>query len=80
MDHADLEARIAADFEDADVTVTAPRPNDTDHLAARVVSPAFEGMDTLARHDRVRDAVGDLLTREIHALKITARTPDELGE
>ncbi|MFB6162806.1 MAG: BolA/IbaG family iron-sulfur metabolism protein [Halococcoides sp.] len=80
MDRSTLAAHIEADFEDADVTVTAPRPNDTDHLAARVVSPAFEGMATLDRHDRVREAVGDLLTTEIHALKITARTPAEVDE
>lgn len=77
MDRAEVERRIEDAIPDAEATVTYPRPNDTDHLAARVVSPAFEGSSLLEQHDMVRDALGDALTTEIHALKIATRTPED---
>ena len=77
MDPAEVESRIEAAIPDAAATVTYPRPNDTDHLAVRVISPAFEEQSLIEQHDMVREAVGDALTREIHALKITTRTPAE---
>ncbi len=48
------------------------------HFRLTIVSPRFEGMDTLARHRMVYAALGPLMQREIHALAIRALTPDEL--
>ena len=81
MDLDDIAARIEADIHDADATVTPARgPEDDDHLAARVVSPAFDGESLVDRHQRVYDALGDLMTTEIHALEVETYTPDEWAE
>lgn len=78
MDPADIEALIESDIPDARVTVTRPRGvDDDDHLAAVVVSPTFESMSILEQHERVYEAVGDLMTNEIHALELTTLTPEE---
>ena len=48
------------------------------HYALVIVAPAFAGLAPLARHRLVYQALGDLMGREIHALRIDARTPEEL--
>lgn len=48
------------------------------HYAVTIVSPRFAGQAPLARHRLVYQALGALMQRDIHALKITALTPDEL--
>lgn len=47
------------------------------HFEVRIVSPRFEGATRLARHRMVYEALDDLMTTDIHALKITALTPDQ---
>ena len=47
------------------------------HFRLTIVSPRFAGCKTMERHRLVYDAVGPLMKREIHALGITAKTPDE---
>jgi len=48
------------------------------HFRLTLVSPQFRSLSTLARHRLVYAAMGDLMQREIHALSITALTPEEL--
>lgn len=48
------------------------------HYALTIVSPAFAGKAPLARHRLVYQALGELMGRDIHALRIEALTPDEL--
>jgi len=48
------------------------------HFRLTVISRRFAGLDRLARHRMVYDALGPLLQREIHALAVNARTPDEI--
>jgi BolA protein len=48
------------------------------HFRLTLVSPRFRNLSTLARHRLVYEAMGDLMQREIHALSITALTPEEL--
>lgn len=48
------------------------------HYAVTIVSARFAGQPTLARHRLVYQALGDLMQREVHAVRITALTPDEL--
>mgnify|MGYP000403934630 FL=1 len=79
MDPAAVERRIEDAIPDATATVTHPRPNDTEHLAATVVSPAFAGKSLVAQHELVYDALEAELTSEIHALKVTTRTPEDLS-
>ncbi|MCU0811482.1 MAG: BolA family transcriptional regulator [Thiobacillaceae bacterium] len=48
------------------------------HFRLTLVSPKFRDLSTLARHRLVYEAMGELMQREIHALSITALTPEEL--
>ena len=50
------------------------------HYQLIVVSRRFEGQARVARHRLVYQAVGDLMQRQVHALAITALTPEELRE
>ena len=48
------------------------------HFEVIVVAKAFEGLETLARHRLVYQALGDAMTHDIHALSIKAYTPNEV--
>ncbi|MBS0346238.1 MAG: BolA family transcriptional regulator [Proteobacteria bacterium] len=47
------------------------------HYRLSIVSEAFNGKNTVARHRLVYDTLGDMMRRDIHALAIQAKTPDE---
>ena len=47
------------------------------HWQLTIVSEAFRGKPPLARHRMVYEALGDLMKREIHALKIEAFAPEQ---
>ena len=47
------------------------------HYRMTLVSAAFAGQPRVARHRLVYDALADLMQREIHALAMTLRAPDE---
>jgi BolA family transcriptional regulator, general stress-responsive regulator len=47
------------------------------HFTVVVVSPQFAGLGTLKRHRLVYEAVGDLMSTDIHALSIQALAPGE---
>jgi len=48
------------------------------HYALFIVAPRFAGLSTMQRHRLVYDAIGDLRQQGIHALGITAKTPEEV--
>ena len=78
MDLAEIEELIEGAIEDAEATVRRARgPHDDDHLEALVVSPAFEGVSLVEQHQMVHDALEGRLTRDIHALELRTRTPEE---
>ncbi|MFP8954975.1 BolA family protein [Natrialbaceae archaeon A-arb3/5] len=78
MNLTDIEALIESEIEDADATVTHARDkHDDDHLAATVVSPAFEGLPLVQQHQQVYDALDDHMTTDIHALELSTYTPEE---
>lgn len=47
------------------------------HFRVRVVSERFVGLKPLARHRLVYEAVGELMTTDVHALSIQALTLEE---
>ena len=47
------------------------------HYSVRIVAEEFRGLAPLARHRRVYAALGELMDGPIHALAITALTPEE---
>ena len=49
------------------------------HFKVMVVSEAFAGKASLARHRAVYAALGQMMETDIHALSIKALTPQELG-
>ena len=49
------------------------------HFRVRVVSEDFRGLRALQRHQLIYRSLGGLLQTDIHALSITALTPDETG-
>tara|TARA_R110002049_G_scaffold226759_6_gene398907 strand:+ start:956 stop:1231 length:276 start_codon:yes stop_codon:yes gene_type:complete len=49
------------------------------HYTVIVVSEAFNDLSLIKRHRLVYDVVGDLMTNDIHALSIQAKTPAEFG-
>ncbi|GAB3663328.1 BolA family protein [Halopiger thermotolerans] len=74
----EVERLIESELEDAEATVTHARDeHDEDHLAATVVSPAFEGLPLVQQHQQVYDALDDHMTTDIHALELSTYTPEE---
>jgi BolA protein len=47
------------------------------HYRLTIVSPRFSGCSTMQRHRLVYDVLSLLLKQEIHALHISAKTPEE---
>jgi len=52
-------------------------PGGNTHWRLVIVSPAFAGKNTVARHRMIYDALGSLMNEPIHALAIRARAPGE---
>jgi BolA protein len=47
------------------------------HFTVEIESPAFVGLNRIARQRAVNHALGDLLQERVHALAIRARAPGE---
>jgi BolA protein len=48
------------------------------HFRVHVVSEAFNGMRTIARHRAIYETMGSLMETDIHALSIEVYSSDEL--
>jgi stress-induced morphogen len=78
MDASDVEDLIESHLPEATAEVAPARgPEDEDHLAATVVSPAFEGKSLVDQHELVYDALDGHMTEDIHALELKTYTPEE---
>jgi BolA protein len=53
------------------------QPGGNTHWKLGVVSSKFSGLNSISRHRLVYAALGDLMHNPIHALAISARTPEE---
>lgn len=53
------------------------RPSGGTHWQLNIVSEAFRGKSTVARHRMVYEALGDLMKTDIHALRIEASAPEQ---
>lgn len=49
------------------------------HFRVQIVSDRFANVSTLERHRLVYHALGSMMQTDIHALSVTARTPDDYG-
>ncbi len=53
------------------------REGGSTHWRLSIVTPRFAGKPVVARHRMVYQALGELMQHPIHALAITARSPEE---
>jgi stress-induced morphogen len=72
----DLEHLLANTFGEEAVTLK-DLAGDGDHYEVTLVSPHFEGLSRVRRHQLVYEALGDLMSAQLHALSIKAYTPQE---
>ncbi|WP_254821405.1 BolA/IbaG family iron-sulfur metabolism protein [Haloglomus halophilum] len=81
MNPADVEDLIREALPDARVRVRRARgEHDDDHLAALVVSPAFEDEMLVNQHQMIYDALEGHMTTDIHALELKTYTPEEFED
>jgi acid stress-induced BolA-like protein IbaG/YrbA len=74
MEPTEIAQLIEAGFDNAIVKV---KSDDNTHYGALVVAGEFDGKRSIARHQMIYKCLGALVGNEIHALSITALTPDE---
>ncbi len=48
------------------------------HYRLSIVSARFRGLSPVARHRIIYQALGELMHQRVHALSITALSPDEI--
>lgn len=53
------------------------RPGGESHFSVRVISAAFAGKSRVERHRMVNTVLADELAGPVHALQLTAQTPEE---
>jgi len=68
-----IETALRAGLDCRHVKVTG----DGAHFEALIVSPEFDGLSRVKRHQRVYAALGDRMREEIHALSMQTLTPAE---
>lgn len=71
-----IRASIAAGLDCAHLRVRG----DGQHFEALIVSPEFEGLSRVRRHQRVYAALGERMREEIHALSMSTLTPAEWAQ
>ena len=82
-----IHAILATRFAPISLSVTDDSAKHAGHAGARaegethfsvvIVSSAFEGLRPVARHRLIYDALAGQFQAGLHALAITARTPNE---
>lgn len=70
----ELKRLLEGHFPDGQVRVT-DLTGTSDHFGVEVVSTAFAGKSLIEQHKMIHTAVGEHLTRSIHALQIKTSTP-----
>ena len=75
MESDEIEAMILAAFPDAVVDIR-DLAGDGDHYAARVISPAFAGMNRVRQHQAVYAALKGKMGTELHALQLETIVPE----
>ena len=74
MNPEEIKSLITALIEDSIVEVNS---DDNVHFEAIIISQSFENKSLIARHKMVYASLGDKIKQEIHAISITALTPNE---
>jgi BolA protein len=58
---------------------TGAQPEGETHYKVHVVASAFDGLNAVARHRKINAILANEFECGLHALNITARTPQELA-
>ena len=74
MTPQEIQSLIEAGIPDTKAVVEG---EDGLHFQAMVVSPSFEGLSIVKRHQLVYRTLGDRMQSEIHALSLKTFTPEE---
>lgn len=74
MDPEKIQSLILQAIPGARVSVES---DDNVHFTARVVTEVFSGQSRLQRHRLVHEAIGPAMGREIHALSLVLKSPEE---
>ena len=72
-----LRQRLTEAFQPLRLDIVDEPVQGGGHFQVTVISEAFAGKSLIERHRMVYAAVGDALKSEIHALSISAKTPQE---
>ena len=85
-----IAAALRAAFPPAEVTVAddshrhaghaGAAPGGETHYSVRVVSPAFAGMNRVARSRAVHKVLAGEFASGLHALALALKTPEEAGQ
>lgn len=83
----EIERRLTAALQPAELGVVdeshrhaghaGARPGGQSHFKVRIVAAAFAGRTRLERQRMVYAALGDLMTTDVHALALSALTPED---
>jgi stress-induced morphogen len=71
-----IRTKILAAVPDAQVIALDPQ-GDGQHFEAIVISPAFEGMPLVRRHQLVMNALKEEFVTRVHALRLRTLTPQQ---
>lgn len=84
---ASIEAKLRSGLAPTRLTVVdeshlhqghaGARPGGESHFRVEIVTPAFDGLSRVARQRRVYEILASELAGPVHALSLTARTPQE---
>ena len=74
MEPESLKELIANGIPNAKIEVI-DTTGSKDHFSAVVISSSFEGLSLIDQHKEVYKAVGDHMTKEIHALQLNTYSP-----
>ena len=76
MEPESVKKLIANGIHDAKIEVI-DTTGTKDHFSAVVISSSFEGLSLIDQHKQVYKAVGEHMTKEIHALQLKTFSPDQ---
>jgi len=74
MNPEEIKSLISSFIENSKVEVIS---EDNVHFEATIIAELFEGKSLIERHKMIYASLGDKMKQEIHALTITALTPNE---
>ena len=76
MEPESVKELIANGIPDAKIEVI-DTTGTKDHFSAIVISSSFEGLSLIDQHKQVYKAVGEHMTKEIHALQLKTFSPEQ---